>query len=190
MGSLDKYIDNLDNVILEDYQEKRVKKISQELKSSINTYKKIVFICTHNSRRSQLCEVWGSILSKRFNLDLFFYSAGTKKTEVYTEVIKSLQRAGLEIDMEGKIKLMHNQIELHSKTLDEIKEDEFIAMMTCSDAEKNCPVDQRSKKNIILFYDDPKKYDRTIHESNEYDKTCRLIASELNAIFKTLVNPV
>jgi hypothetical protein len=62
--------------------------------------------------------------------------------------------------------------------------------MTCSDAEENCPVDPRSKKNIKLFYDDPKKYDGTIRESNEYDKTCRLIASELNAIFKKLVNPI
>ena len=73
MESLDKYIDNLDSVVLKGYQKKRVKKISQELKSLINTYNKIVFICTHNSRRSQLCEAWGRVLSKRFNLNLFFY---------------------------------------------------------------------------------------------------------------------
>ena len=190
MLSLDKYIDNLDDIILRDYQKRRVKKISEELRGEINSCNKIVFICTHNSRRSQLCEVWGSILSKRFNLDLSFFSAGTEKTEVCGEAIKSLERAGIEIGIGGKIKLMHNQIELHSKTLDEIKEDEFIAIMTCSDAEKNCPVEPRSKKNIKLFYDDPKKYDGTIEASVEYDKTCRLIASELNAIFKTLVNPV
>ena len=190
MLSLDKYVDNLDDIILRDYQKRRVKKISEELRGEINSCNKIVFICTHNSRRSQLCEVWGSILSKRFNLDLSFFSAGTEKTEVCGEAIKSLERAGIEIGIRGKIKLMHNQIDLHSKTLDEIKEDEFIAIMTCSDAEKNCPVEPRSKKNIKLFYDDPKKYDGTIEASDEYDKTCRLIASELNAIFKTLVNPV
>jgi arsenate reductase len=190
MGSLDKYIDNLDSVILKDYQEKRVKNISQELKNLINTYNKIVFICTHNSRRSQLCEVWAKILSSRLNLDLSFFSAGTEKTEVYGETIKSLKRAGIEFNIEGNNKLIQNKIELHSKTLDEIKEDEFISIMTCSDAEENCPVDPRSKKNLKLFYDDPKKYDGTIRESNEYDKTCRLIASELNAIFKKLVNPI
>ena len=86
--------------------------------------------------------------------------------------------------------LIQNKIELHSKTLDEIKEDEFISLITCSDAEKNCPIDPRSKKNIKLFYDDPKKYDGTKEESDEYDKTCKLIASELNRIFKLLVDPV
>ena len=62
--------------------------------------------------------------------------------------------------------------------------------MTCSDAEENCPVDPRSKKYIKLFYNDPKKFDGTHMESLEYDKTCKLIASELNAIFKLLVNPI
>ena len=190
MVSLDKYIDNLDSVVLKGYQKKRVKKISQELKSLINTYNKIVFICTHNSRRSQLCEAWGSVLSKRFNLNLFFYSAGTEKTGVYVEVINALQRAGLEIDKGGKINDINNPIELYSKTLDEIKGDEFISLMTCSDAEENCPVDPRSKKNIKLFYNDPKKFDGTHKESLEYDKICKLIASELNAIFKLLVYPI
>ncbi len=190
MGSLDKYIENLDSVTLKDYQEKRVKKISQELKSLVNTYKKVVFICTHNSRRSQLCEVWARILSNRFNLNLSFFSAGTEKTEVYGEAIKSLERAGMDFTIVGNNILIQNKIELHSKTLDEIKEDEFISLITCSDAEKNCPIDPRSKKNIKLFYDDPKKYDGTKEESDEYDKTCKLIASELNRIFKLLVDPV
>ena len=190
MLSLDKYIDNLDDIILRDYQKRRVKKISEELRGEINSCNKIVFICTHNSRRSQLCEVWGSILSKRFNLDLSFFSAGTEKTEVCGEAIKSLERAGMDFTIVGNNILIQNKIELHSKTLDEIKEDEFISLITCSDAEKNCPIDPRSKKNIKLFYDDPKKYDGTKEESDEYDKTCKLIASELNRIFKLLVDPV
>ena len=190
MSSLDKYIDNLDEVILRDYQKSRVKKISQELSGVINSCNKIVFMCTHNSRRSQLSEVWANILSNRLNLKLSFFSAGTEKTKVYKEVIETLCRVGVDINKEGKLNLTSNTINIYSKTLDEIKEDKFIGIMNCSDAEKHCPLDPRSKKNIKLFYDDPKKYDRTTKESDEYDRTCRLIASELNAIFKLLVDPV
>ena len=190
MSSLDKYIDNLDEVILRDYQKSRVKKISQELSGVINSCNKIVFMCTLNSRRSQLCEVWANILSNRLNLKLSFFSAGTEKTEVYKEVIETLCRVGVDINKEGKLNLTSNTINIYSKTLDEIKEDKFIGIMNCSDAEKHCPLDPRSKKNIKLFYDDPKKYDGTTKESDEYDRTCRLIASELNAIFKLLVDPI
>ena len=55
--------------------------IVSKIQKSLPITNNIVFLCTHNSRRSQLCQVWGSILSKIYNIDLKFDSAGTKKTE-------------------------------------------------------------------------------------------------------------
>ena len=54
-------------------------------------------MCTHNSRRSQLCQVWGSILSKIYNIDLKFNSAGTEKTEVFKTVFYCFSNVGVEI---------------------------------------------------------------------------------------------
>ena len=53
--------------------------IVSKIQNSLPITNNIVFLCTHNSRRSQLCQVWGSILSKIYNIDLKFNSAGTKK---------------------------------------------------------------------------------------------------------------
>ena len=62
--------------------------------------------------------------------------------------------------------------------------------MTCSDAEKSCPADSRSIRNISMIYQDPKIYDNTEKEREEYSKTSKLIAEELNYIIKNLVNPI
>ena len=46
--------------------------IVSKIQNSLPITNNIVFLCTHNSRRSQLCQVWGSILSKIYNIDLKF----------------------------------------------------------------------------------------------------------------------
>ena len=74
--------------------------------------------------------------------------------------------------------------------MDDIKENKFISITNCTDAEKNCPLDPRSHLNLNIFYDDPKKFDGMENEKKEYDKTCKSIAAEINVIFKSLVNSV
>ena len=58
--------------------------------------------------------------------------------------------------------------------------------MTCSDAENNCPVVEGSEIKFSLPYEDPKKYDKSKNEKNEYKKTSESIASEMNYLFKTI----
>ena len=62
--------------------------------------------------------------------------------------------------------------------------------MTCSDAEKSCPSDSRSIRNISMIYQDPKVFDNTEKEREEYSNTSELIAEELNYIIRNLVNPI
>ena len=149
----------------------------------------IVFLCTHNSRRSQLCQVWGSILSKIYNIDLKFNSAGTEKTEVYKTVFYCFSNVGVEIK-DSKVFYRDLSLSLNSKVLEEIQSDKFISIMTCSDAEKSCPSDSRSIKNISMTYQDPKVFDYTEKEKDEYLKTSKLIAKELNYVLKKLVDSI
>ena len=160
-----------------------------KIQKSLSTTKNIVFLCTHNSRRSQLCQVWGSILSKIYNINLRFYSAGTEKTEVHKTVFYCFSNLGVEVK-ENKIIYGDLSLSLSSKVLEDIHSDNFISIMTCSDAEKSCPSDSRSIKNINMIYQDPKIYDDTLEEKEKYLETSKLIAEELNYILKKLVNSI
>ena len=80
---LSKYIKEIEKFSLEDFQKARIKKISKTLINEIKSCNSIVFVCTHNSRRSQFCQVWSQILSNIYKLNLTFQSAGVVKTEVY-----------------------------------------------------------------------------------------------------------
>tara|TARA_B000000475_G_scaffold84994_1_gene68864 strand:- start:151 stop:723 length:573 start_codon:yes stop_codon:yes gene_type:complete len=162
-----------------------ISKIQKSLKITNN----IVFLCTHNSRRSQLCQVWGTILSKIYNIDLKFNSAGTEKTEVHKTVFYCFSNLGIEIK-DNKIFYGDLSLSLNSKVLEEIQSDKFISIMTCSDAEKSCPSDSRSIRNISMIYQDPKIFDNTEEEREEYSNTSKLIAEELNYIIKNLINPI
>ena len=64
---------------------------------------KIIFICTHNSRRSQFSQVWAYISSLYFKLDfLEFYSGGTEVDSVNLNVINALINSGLKIEKNKK----------------------------------------------------------------------------------------
>ena len=160
-----------------------------KIQKSLPITNNIVFLCTHNSRRSQLCQVWGSVLSKIYNIDLKFNSAGTEKTEVYKTVFYCFSNVGIEIK-DNKIFYGDLSLSLHSKVLEEIQSDKFISIMTCSDAEKSCPSDSRSIRNISMIYQDPKVFDYTEKEKNEYLKSSKLIAEELNYVLKKLVDSI
>ena len=163
--------------------------IVSKIQKSLPVTNNIVFLCTHNSRRSQLCQVWGSVLSKIYNINLKFNSAGTEKTEVHKTVFYCFSHVGIEIK-DNKIFYGDLSLSLYSKVLKEIQSDKFISIMTCSDAEKSCPSDSRSIRNISMVYQDPKIFDDTKKEKEEYSKTSKLIAEELNYIIKNLVNPI
>ena len=171
------------------FHKDRLNNIVKSLKEKLNIINTIVFICTHNSRRSQLCQVWGCIFSKIYGIDLIFDSAGSKKTDVNQNVMSCLSDVGIKVK-DNKILFEDLSISLYSKTLDEISAKKFIAIMTCSGAEKSCPSDPRSIKNIKMIYEDPKIFDNTNREKEEYSKTSKLIAKEINYIIKKLVNPI
>ena len=164
-------------------------------KKSENKISKLNFICTHNSRRSQFCQFWATFFSNFYNIKCEVYSGGTVETEVYKSVVNNIRDYGFNISF----KECNNPIYyIKFKNLNlgnyfskfyydfENPKNEFAAIMTCSDAEKNCPFVEGSEIKFSLPYEDPKKYDKSKSEKNDYKKTSEKIASEMNYLFYNL----
>ncbi len=55
--------------------------------------------------------------------------------------------------------------------------------MTCSQADKRCPIVAGAAARIALPFDDPKEFDGTPLERSKYDERCQQIARELLFVF-------
>ena len=151
------------------------------------------FICTHNSRRSQFCQIWSSTASHYYNIPVNCYSGGTEITECDKRVIKSIINNGFLVTRNDKNKnpeylvtiSANKTIKLFSKLFNKsINNDRtFTAVMTCSDADKNCPYIPGAEKRISLKYDDPKEFDNTALEIKKYEECSYKIASEIFYVF-------
>lgn len=150
----------------------------------------LVFICNHNSRRSQFAQFWGEILAIHYKKRINIFSAGIIKTEIYFQVIESIKRIGfniLKLKSSYQINYNNQTINLSSKLLEKIKIKNFISIMTCSNTDASCPINLRSALNLNLYFQDPKVYDGAFNEEQKYDAICLKIASELNYIVKNLI---
>ncbi|MFT6871161.1 MAG: arsenate reductase [Roseivirga sp.] len=157
---------------------------------------KLNFICTHNSRRSQLSQVWAKVAAYEYGIPLASYSGGVEVTALNERAIASLVRSGFQISSEGNenphyeitYSIEVSPILAFSKLYDnEVNPiDDFAAIMTCSDADENCPFIPGASARIPLRYEDPKTFDDTPQEIEMYDKRSMQIASEMFYVFKQL----
>jgi arsenate reductase len=104
---------------------------------------RILFLCTHNSARSQMAEG----LLRRLGGDRFeAYSAGTEATHVRPLAIEAMAELG--IDVVGQ----------ESKTLDRYLGEPFDAVITvCDQASEACPVFPGAKRRLHWSFPDPSK---------------------------------
>ena len=186
-----KYISKIEKFKPNNKSKKRLHNIIDGINSLTQKRKlNLVFICNHNSRRSQFAQFWGEILAIHYNKRINIYSAGMIKTKVYFQVIESIKRIGFSVSKKKssyQINYNNRKIKLSSKLLKEIENINFISIMTCSDADASCPITLRVSLNLKLYFQDPKIYDDTFNEEQKYDAICLKIASELNYIFKNLI---
>ncbi|MCC7503616.1 MAG: protein-tyrosine-phosphatase [Flavobacteriales bacterium] len=150
----------------------------------------LVFICTHNSRRSQFAQAWAAAAAQHVGLtNVHTWSAGTEATAVAPPVISALEWSGFRLETEddgnGKWVLTcadeAEPIVLYSKTISdpENPSDAFAAIMVCSDAEQNCPFVPGASARFSLPYADPKVSDGTPDEQRTYLERSEQIASEM-----------
>jgi len=156
------------------------------------------FICTHNSRRSHLSQIWAQVMASHFNIkNVFCYSGGTEATAMFPMVAETLIHTGFKINMlsEGKnpvyaITYSENDhpVICFSKTYDNAfnPESEFAAIMTCSNADAGCPFIPGAEKRIPITFDDPKAFDNTSLQKEKYHERSIQIATELCYVFSQI----
>ena len=155
----------------------------------------IIFICTHNSRRSQLAQCWSFASYQYYKLkNIKFFSGGMEITSFNLNALNALKRSGFIIDQKGQkehvylLKTSKNSDgqKFFSKMYDSKSNPKrkFLAIMTCSDADKNCPVVRGADKRIFLPYQDPRISDGLDLEESVYDQSCYIIAQEMFYIIK------
>jgi arsenate reductase len=156
------------------------------------------FICTHNSRRSHLSQVWAQTAAAHFNIkNVFCYSGGTEATALFPMAAKTLEQAGFQVQVlsEGtnpvySIKYGANAHPIigFSKTYDDNfnPKSAFAAILTCSNADNGCPFIAGAEKRIPITFEDPKAFDNTPQQEEKYRERSMQIATELFYVFSQI----
>jgi len=153
------------------------------------------FICTHNSRRSQLAQVWAFFAADYFHLNIASFSGGTAITAFHRNTIKTLQNVGFNFQLSNfshqnpKYTITFGNVKKtilgFSKLFDDAHNTKpYIAITTCNNADENCPFIVDALHRFHLPFVDPKKHDNTEFTSEKYMETNAQIASEIAVIFK------
>lgn len=152
---------------------------------------RINFICTHNSRRSHLTQIWMQVAASYYGIpNVTCYSGGTEQTAMYPMVATVLKEQGLDVFKiaEGEnpiyaIKYGDNEIPIigFSKKYDAAfnPSSDFAAVMTCSQADEGCPFVAGAERRIPITFEDPKVFDGTENQQVGYFNRSLEIASEM-----------
>lgn len=176
------------------------KDILKEIASFISTKKsaQLVFICTHNSRRSHISQIWAQTAAAYFNIDnVEAYSGGTEATAFNPRAVDAMRKIGFRIEEKSAgnnpryvvtFSDQHPSFEVFSKKYDDPKNPsrDFAAIMTCTHADENCPLVVGASTRISLPYDDPKDFDGTALESAKYLERSLEIGREMLYAFSLI----
>lgn len=161
----------------------------------------LTFICTHNSRRSHISQIWARASAEFYGIkNVNCFSGGTEATAFNPRAVNALRKAGFEIikndDSENPVFLVKyaedaDPLKCFSKVYNDPfnPQNNYAAVMTCSDADENCPVVFGADARFPIRYEDPKKYDGTESEEKMYEERCRQIASEMIYVFNKVKKP-
>lgn len=174
--------------------------LSDYIQSKIkaNLPAQLMYVCTHNSRRSHFGQIWSAVATDYFSIpNVQTFSGGTESTAFNTNAVKALQTDGFEIysansnQLNAKYIVKFGEVQqaiCFSKVYDDSENpsNAFAAIMTCSDAEENCPFIPGVEFRIATTYDDPKEFDGTPIQNEKYLERSNQIALETLFVFSTL----
>lgn len=155
-------------------------------------------ICTHNSRRSHLSQVWAQTAAAYYGIkNVFCYSGGTEATAMFPMAAQTLTKQGFQIKTiaEGNnpvyaIKYSENAHPVigFSKTFDDNfnPKSGFAAILTCSSADQGCPFIAGAELRIPITFEDPKAFDNTPQQSEKYEERSLQIANEMFYVFSKI----
>jgi arsenate reductase len=170
------------------------------IQQKINTKQEINinFICTHNSRRSHLSQVWAQSAASYFDIrNVICYSGGTEETALFSKVAETLSDQGFNIfkindgtNPVYAIKYSDNSLPVigFSKKYDSPFNpvSVFAAIMTCSQADGGCPFIAGAEKRIPITFEDPKISDNTPEQTQVYSERSLQIAMEMFYVFSKI----
>lgn len=168
------------------------KKVDEKKEIRIN------FICTHNSRRSHLAQIWAQTAAAYFDVpDVICYSGGTEETALFPKVAEILTTQGFSVtkisDSENPVYAVKYYENNHpvigfSKKYDHPFNpvQEFAAVMTCSQADGGCPFIAGAEKRIPITFEDPKISDGTPEQARIYNERSLEIGAEMLYIFSQI----
>lgn len=157
------------------------------------------FICTHNSRRSHMAQLWAQAAAHYYGVTgVACYSGGTEATAFHPQAVKAMQDAGFRIEVVEAGSNPRYAVTLaegippvtdFSKKYDDPfnPSSDFAAVMTCSEADANCPVVIGATRRISLTYEDPKAFDGTPQASDGYADRARQIGREMLYAFSQVL---
>ncbi|MPT30278.1 MAG: protein-tyrosine-phosphatase [Chryseobacterium sp.] len=156
----------------------------------------LIYVCTHNSRRSHLGQVWSKVAADFYGFNINTFSAGTEATAFNQNAIQALISAGFEVkrpdetdNPKYEVLFGNGKVNLcFSKTIDDesLPKENFAAVMTCGDADENCPFIPGCDLRIGTTYFDPKSYDNSVLQKEKYTERSNQIAMECLYVFSLL----
>ncbi|MEX2594069.1 MAG: protein-tyrosine-phosphatase [Anditalea sp.] len=193
------FVEGLELSIIPKERQEILQKLSTYIQDKLEKKEEVHlnFICTHNSRRSQLCQVWAYTAAFYHGLDQFTaFSGGTEATAFHPNAVRALKNAGFRISKYEKERnpvysiacsVEADPLACFSKLYhDPANVAPFAAVMTCSEADINCPFIPEAETRFSITYEDPKIADGTPQEEQIYAERNRQIASEMFYLFSQI----
>ena len=137
-----------------------------------NAKRKILFLCTGNSCRSQMAEGWARAL--KGNL-LELCSAGIEARGLDPRAVRVMGESG--VDISGQ----------QSKTVDQLGERQFDVVVTvCDLTQEDCPVLPGDARKVHVPFDDPPRLARSATTEEEALAHYRRVRDEIRAFVEQL----
>lgn len=159
---------------------------------------RLVYVCTHNSRRSHFGMIWAKVAASFYGIEnVNTFSAGTEATAMHPNTVQALRTVGFKNEQKDhsanpvyEVFYSANEASMKcfSKIIDDplIPKNDFIAIMTCSEAEENCPFVPGAELRISTTYEDPKIFDGTAQQDEKYIERSLQIARDSLYLFSLI----
>ena len=186
------------NIVIDSTRKDLLVKIANKIAANYsNGIVNINFICTHNSRRSQLGQVWSFFAADYFKLPINAFSGGTEVTAFHRNTVKTLTEVGFKFDVDEfshtnpiyRISFSDDKPSLlgFSKLYNNIEnKTPYFVLTTCNNADENCPFIPEAIDRFHVPYIDPKHSDDSAIQDETYLKTSGIIAAQMYYLFNEI----
>lgn len=141
---------------------------------------KLTYICTHNSRRSHFGQIWANVAAEFYGMSSVIeaFSGGTEVTALHANSITALETMCFQSESDSTENNPRYEVkfgrELSTTCFSKVYDDsenpqhDFLAIMTCSHADENCPFIAGATSRFATPYEDPKLFDNTKLQDEKY----------------------